>query len=42
MPQFGFEPTIPVSERAKTFHASDHVATLISKYNGYTIKSEFI
>jgi hypothetical protein len=42
MPQMGFEPIIPVFEQAKTFHASDHVATVISKYNGYTIKSEFV
>jgi hypothetical protein len=25
----GFEPTIPAFERAKTFHASDRVATVI-------------
>jgi hypothetical protein len=37
MPQVGFEPTFPVSERAKTVHASDSVATvigLISKLYG--------
>jgi hypothetical protein len=29
----GFEPTIPVFERAKTIHAFDRVATVIS-FNG--------
>jgi hypothetical protein len=29
MPRVGFEPTIPVFERAKTVHASDRVATVI-------------
>jgi hypothetical protein len=29
MPQAGFEPTIPVFERAKTVHASDRAATVI-------------
>jgi hypothetical protein len=29
MPQVGFEPTVPVSERAKTFHALDLAATVI-------------
>jgi hypothetical protein len=29
MPQVGFEPTIPVFERAKTVHASDRAATVI-------------
>jgi hypothetical protein len=29
MPWVGFEPTIPVLEWAKTFHASDGVATVI-------------
>lgn len=42
MAQVGFEPTIPVFVRAKTFHGSDHVATVISNCNGYTIESEFI
>jgi hypothetical protein len=31
MPQVRFEPTIPVFERVKTFHASDRAATVISK-----------
>jgi hypothetical protein len=29
MPRMGFEPTIPVFERAKTVHALDHAATVI-------------
>jgi hypothetical protein len=29
MPQVGFEPKIPVFERAKTIHALDHAATMI-------------
>jgi hypothetical protein len=29
MPRVGFEPRIPVFERAKTVHASDRAATLI-------------
>jgi hypothetical protein len=29
MPQVGFESTIPVFERAKTVHASDHAAPVI-------------
>jgi hypothetical protein len=29
MPQLGFEPTIPVFERAKTVHASDRAATVV-------------
>jgi hypothetical protein len=31
MPRGGFEPTIPVFERAKTFNALDHAATLIGQ-----------
>jgi hypothetical protein len=30
MPREGFEPTIPVFKRAKTVHASDQAATVIS------------
>jgi hypothetical protein len=29
MPQVGFQPTIPVFERAKTVHALDRAATVI-------------
>jgi hypothetical protein len=29
MPQLGFEPTTPVSERAKTAHALDRAASVI-------------
>jgi hypothetical protein len=31
MPQAGFEPTIPVLERAKTVHALDGAATVIGR-----------
>jgi hypothetical protein len=31
MPWVGFEPTIPVSERAKTVHALDRYATVTGK-----------
>jgi hypothetical protein len=31
MPAVGFEPTIPVFERAKTAHTWDRAATLIGK-----------
>jgi hypothetical protein len=31
----GFEPTIPVLERAKTVHALDRAATLIGKISLY-------
>jgi hypothetical protein len=33
MPQVGFEPTIPVFERAKTFHALDYLTTVIGYHN---------
>jgi hypothetical protein len=33
MPRVGFEPKIPVFERAKTVHALDRAATVI----GYTV-----
>jgi hypothetical protein len=32
MPRVGFEPTIPVFERAKTVHALDRMAAVISRY----------
>jgi hypothetical protein len=32
MPRVGFEPMIPVIERAKTFHASGHTAIVTSTY----------
>jgi hypothetical protein len=32
MPWVGFEPTISVFERAKTFYASDRAATVTSNY----------
>jgi hypothetical protein len=31
MPQVGFEPTIPVFERATTVHAADRAVTVIDK-----------
>jgi hypothetical protein len=31
MPWVGFEPTIPAFEGARTFHALDRAATVISK-----------
>jgi hypothetical protein len=33
MPRVGFEPTIPVFERAKTVHAFDRGATVIGRYH---------
>jgi hypothetical protein len=35
MPQVGFEPTIPVFERAKSVHALDGAATVIGSLNIY-------
>jgi hypothetical protein len=35
MTQLGFEPTIPVLERAKTVHALDRASTVI----GYNLSS---
>jgi hypothetical protein len=35
MSQVGFEPTIPVCERAKTVHALEIAATVIDIYGGY-------
>jgi hypothetical protein len=32
MPLVGFEPMIPVFERAKTFHALDRAATVIGMF----------
>jgi hypothetical protein len=40
MPRVGFEPTIPVFERAKTFHALDRAASVIGEQiSGYTYNS---
>jgi hypothetical protein len=33
MPRVGFEPSIPVFERAKTVHALDRAATMIGNTN---------
>jgi hypothetical protein len=34
MPQVKFEPTVPVFERAKTFHALDRAVTVICRMTG--------
>jgi hypothetical protein len=36
MPHVGFEPTIPMFEQAKTVHALDRAATVISLLNLYS------
>jgi hypothetical protein len=36
MPLAGFEPTIPVYKRSKTFHALDHAATVTGKEYAYS------
>jgi hypothetical protein len=33
MPQVGFEPTVPVFERAKIVHALDLAATVIGRFS---------
>jgi hypothetical protein len=40
MPWVGFESTIPASERAKTVHALDRAATVISDLLVYTFGKE--
>jgi hypothetical protein len=50
MPGVGFEPTIPVFERAKTVHALDRAATVIGGFlvfchrnlNLFVIKKQFL
>jgi hypothetical protein len=37
MPLAGFEPTIPVFKRAKTFHALDRAATVTGMYHVYSV-----
>jgi hypothetical protein len=45
MPQVGFEPTAPVSERAKTVHGLDRAVTVIGiytfsvDYNGFSVRN---
>jgi hypothetical protein len=39
MPRVGFKPTIPVFERAKTFHALDRAATVIGNHKSNGINS---
>jgi hypothetical protein len=36
MPQLGFDPTIPVFQRAKTVHALDRAAIVIGSEGTYT------
>jgi hypothetical protein len=38
MSRVGFEPMIPVFERAKTVHALDRAATVIGNYFEYAVK----
>jgi hypothetical protein len=38
MPRVGFEPTTPMFERAKTFHALDHADTLIGSIIKVTLR----
>jgi hypothetical protein len=38
MPLAGFEPTIPVFKRAKTFHVLDRAATVTGISGNYLIK----
>jgi hypothetical protein len=42
MPRGGFEPTIPVFERAKTFHALDSAATVIGPSKIIASKGECV
>jgi hypothetical protein len=43
MPSVGFEPTIPVFERTKIFHTSDHAATVIDHSSlGFSKNSPFL
>jgi hypothetical protein len=41
MPLAGFEPTIPVFKRTKTFHALDRAATVTGTYQSYRIEILF-
>jgi hypothetical protein len=40
MPRVGFQPTIPVCERAKTVHALDRTVTVIGRFTGDKNKCE--
>jgi hypothetical protein len=42
MPRVGFEPTIPVFERAKTVHALDRADTVIGKTDIYIAMEIFV
>jgi hypothetical protein len=37
MPRVGFEPTIPVFERAKTIHALDLAASVIGRTGSWSL-----
>jgi hypothetical protein len=39
MPQEGFEPTVPVFERAKTVHVLDRAATVIGSLYMYLLQT---
>jgi hypothetical protein len=41
MPRVGFEPTIPVFERAKTVHAVDCAATVIGFQSSLVVTNNF-
>jgi hypothetical protein len=41
MPRVGFEPTIPLLVRAKTFHTLEHAATAIGYIHLVVIKFHF-
>jgi hypothetical protein len=36
MPSVGFEPTVPVFKREKTFHALDRPAPVIDRHEDYS------
>jgi hypothetical protein len=38
MPRVGFEPTIPVFQRVKTFHALDRAAPVIDSVQVFQLK----
>jgi hypothetical protein len=40
MPLLGFEPTIPVFKRAKTFHVSDRAATVTGSNPTYSYTNQ--
>jgi hypothetical protein len=42
MPRMGFELTVPVFERAKTFHAVDPAATVIDSLHNLLIQNDIV